>query len=323
MRYHGTYGMQQSKIVLIFVFAALISGSIIYYQYRFYRTPVAPTSSANVTDQIISGGPPMNGIPAIDEPNFESVVAADQYLDDNGSGIIVERAGRYRFYPFQILVWHMIVNETFSGDPLLITYDPLSESAGVFERKIGAETVSFSVSGKLYNSNILLNDSLGETYWSQLLGQAVVGQRTGEKLVRVPFVLTRWKEFKRKYPLGQVLSRETGAIRDYTQNPYAEYQSSYATWFAVDRHDDRLDVKTIVSGYDAGAQQKAYPQERVREIGEIKDEVGGQEIVMRWDPNLETVVGYTSVDDQPIIMQPSYWFVWAAMHPHTLLYPTP
>ncbi len=312
--------MNKYKSILILIAVILVAVGIVSFQYRFYRTPVALTTTPSIEDQIVSGGPPMSGIPAIEDPQFESVSAADQYLDDHGSGLFVERLGRVRFYPFQLLVWHLIVNETFSGSPLLVTYDPLSETAHVFERIIGDQTITFSVSGKLYNSNMLMSDSLGDSLWSQALGQAIVGEKRGENLKRVESQITTWKQFKRLYPNGQVLSRETGFTRDYTHNPYASYHSSHAVWFPVSHHDDRLDVKTLVFGYENGSAQKAYPKEVVREKGTIEDEVGGKRIVIYWDPEFETVRGYTAIDEHEIIMQPSYWFSWAAMHPQTFLY---
>lgn len=310
--------MAKSKSIVILVGLLLAVVGIFYYQYCFYRTPVAVTTP-DIEEQIISGGPPLNGIPAINESKFESVFAADQYLDDNGAGIVVEQGGRHRFYPFQILVWHMIVNDVFNGKPLLITYDPLSESTVVFDRTIDETPLTFEVSGKLYNSNLLIADSKSGSLWSQLTGQAVLGEKIEQKLSTIPSFITGWENFKQNYPNGQVLSRYTGAVRDYTQNPYAEYQTSYATWFPVSHHDDRLDAKAVVFGYDAGIVQKAYPKELVREKGEIKDDIGGKQIVVYWDSELETVRGYTSIDEQSIVLTPSYWFVWAAMFPETIL----
>lgn len=315
--------MPKSKSIFILVGVLVIAAGIIHYQYRFYRTPAAINASTNAVDHIVSGGATMDGLPAINEPAFESVAAADQYLDDNGSGVMIERGGRYRFYPFQILVWHMIVNDVFGGDAMAITYDPLSEVVSVFERTLSNEVGVFTVSGKLYNSNLLMHEAISDSLWSQALGQPIVEEKTDVKLVRVPSLTTTWKQFKRVHPNSQVLSRQTGAVRDYTQNPYAQYQSSHATWFPVSHHDDRLNTKEMVFGYDGGDAQKAYTKDVVREKGTITDEVGGEQIVVYWDADYETVRGLTLIDEQPIIMTPSYWFVWAAMYPKTAVFLTP
>ena len=73
-------------------------------------------------NKIVSGGPPKDGIPSIDNPNFVSLQEADQWIQDNELVIAIIYKGMKRVYPLQILVWHEIVNDTIAGDPLLITY---------------------------------------------------------------------------------------------------------------------------------------------------------------------------------------------------------
>jgi hypothetical protein len=72
--------------------------------------------------KIMGGGPPKDGIPAIDNPKFVSVAEADEWIEDNELVIAIIHKELKRVYPLQIMVWHEIVNETIGGDPLLITY---------------------------------------------------------------------------------------------------------------------------------------------------------------------------------------------------------
>jgi len=73
-------------------------------------------------NKIVSGGPPKDGIPSIDNPNFVSLQEADQWIQDNELVIAIIYKGMKRVYPLQILVWHEIVNDTIAGDPILVTY---------------------------------------------------------------------------------------------------------------------------------------------------------------------------------------------------------
>jgi hypothetical protein len=75
-------------------------------------------------DSIVGGGPPKDGIPSIDKPKFISVSEASKWLPDNEPGIAFEIDNINRFYPFQILVWHEIVNDTINGKRVLVTYCP-------------------------------------------------------------------------------------------------------------------------------------------------------------------------------------------------------
>jgi hypothetical protein len=73
-------------------------------------------------EKIVGGGPPKDGIPSIDNPQFVSVAEADQWIQDNELVLAIIYKGVKRVYPLQIMVWHEIVNDTIAGDPLLITY---------------------------------------------------------------------------------------------------------------------------------------------------------------------------------------------------------
>ena len=73
-------------------------------------------------DDIQTGGPPKDGIPAIDDPQFESVPDADAWLADLEAVQVVALNGDARAYPVQIMVWHELVNDTVGGEPVVITF---------------------------------------------------------------------------------------------------------------------------------------------------------------------------------------------------------
>ena len=72
--------------------------------------------------EIRTGGPPKDGIPAIDEPQFETVAAADAWLDDREPVQVVNINGDARAYPVQVMVWHELVNDTVGGEAVVITF---------------------------------------------------------------------------------------------------------------------------------------------------------------------------------------------------------
>ena len=73
-------------------------------------------------DEIQTGGPPKDGIPSIDEPTFESVTKADEWLEDREAVQVVDLNGDVRAYPVQVMVWHELVNDTVGGEPVVITF---------------------------------------------------------------------------------------------------------------------------------------------------------------------------------------------------------
>ncbi len=370
--------MDRTKTTLILLMIAVVASAVVYRQFTFYRaTNVTPSDALTPGEEILetdgvrhsiplnkimSGGPPKDGIPSIDDPSFESVAVADQYLDDNGFGLAVEVNGRYRFYPYQILVWHEIVNDTLSGKDLLVTYCPLCFTGIVFDREVNGEAVEFGTSGKLYNSNLLMYDRKSDSLWSQAIGEAVVGELTGAELKVHPSLTIAWKEFKAKANSGyfkntDVLSRDTGASRDYTRDPYGDYYTDNTVMFPLSNEDGRLGSKEIVFGYDAGDAQKAWSLEELRGLS-LNDSVGDTPVWIVYDEDLETLRGYFRTVDGKVLnmevadywhedkesgsawgfdgkaingtyegtqlevvpLENHFWFSWAASHPNTDVY---
>jgi hypothetical protein len=70
--------------------------------------------------------------------------------------LAVAIGGRARAYPLQILVWHVIVNDTLGGVPIAVTYCPLCNSAIVFDRLAAGRTLTFGTTGDLRNSDLVM-----------------------------------------------------------------------------------------------------------------------------------------------------------------------
>ncbi|MFQ6119316.1 MAG: DUF3179 domain-containing protein, partial [Methanosarcinales archaeon] len=171
-------------------------------------------------EKIVSGGPPKDGIPSIDNPKYVTVEEADKWIQDNELVLAIIYKDVKRVYPLQIMVWHEIVNDVIAGDPILITYCPLCGSGIAYERTINGEEVEFGTSGKLYNSNLVMYDRKTNSYWSQIDGLAIVGELTGTKLTAVSIDTVVWRDWKKAHPDSEVLSQDTGFIRPYGRDPY-------------------------------------------------------------------------------------------------------
>lgn len=272
---------------------------------------------------IISAGVNPDGIPALDAPSFDFVATADHYLSDDGKGISVTIDGETRFYAYRILVWHEVVNDTLAGVPIMVTYDPLSGSALVYDRRMNDQTLTFGVSGQLWNSNLLLFDRETNSLWSQLRGIAIRGEQTEAELIRLPSQITDWKAWKTRYPYGVALSRDTGFVRDYTRNPYLGYDENATVMFPVSKRDDRLHPKELVYGYvGPEGETKAYPQEYLLEFGNVTDEVNGRKVTFKQEKNGDVTLLGESLSGESVEMLPVsvYWFAWVASYPETDLY---
>jgi hypothetical protein len=236
--------------------------------------------------EIRSGGPPKDGIPSIDTPQFTGSDTWNE-LGFNGDNLVIgiEVNGVRRAYPFQILAWHEIVNDVIDGKPVLITYCPLCGTGIAFEREIDGEPVQFGVSGQLYNSDLLMYDRKSDSLWSQITGTAVVGPLTGSVLPLYPSEIMTWDDWRRTYPDSEVLTTDTGSIRNYNVDPYSGYYSDGSLWFPVAGMDARLPVKERVTGVEVnGPVYGAYPDSAIIEHGPVNDVVGDTPLLVVADP---------------------------------------
>lgn len=175
--------------------------------------------------EIMSGGPPKDGIPAIDNPKF--IKARDETrIAGNEPVITVALEGeRARAYPIRYLTWHEIVNDRIGDRPVTVTFCPLCNSGITFDGRTEHGELTFGVSGKLRNSDMVMYDRQTESWWQQAIGEAIVGALTETQLRTLPTWMESWDQFLAAHPDGLVMA-EPAFLRQYGANPYVGYDSS-------------------------------------------------------------------------------------------------
>jgi hypothetical protein len=143
--------------------------------------------------EIVSGGPPKDGIPAIDRPRFVGARAAGRWLDDSEPVMVVEHEGTAKAYPLSILIWHEIVNDRIAGLPVSVTFCPLCNTALVFDRRLDGRVLDFGTTGRLRHSDLVMYDRQTETWWQQATGEGIVGELVGKKLTWIPSNTLSWE----------------------------------------------------------------------------------------------------------------------------------
>lgn len=226
--------------------------------------------------EILSGGPPKDGILAIDGPKFVAV-QSETRLEDREPVITVEIDGNApRAYPLRYLTWHEIVNDEVAGVPIAVTFCPLCNSGIVFDRRLDGEVLSFGVSGKLRNSDMVMYDRQTESWWQQALGEGIVGVHTGEFLAVLPSWVESWAQFSVRNPDGLVMDQPK-LSRSYGMNPYVNYDSSKRP-FLYDGELPPHGIAPLARVVRVG--DKAWPLTRLSDLGEVS-EAG---VTLSWVP---------------------------------------
>lgn len=237
-----------------------------FWQYEWPKTNFEKTNVESWSE-ILSGGPPRDGIPALSDPQF--IRAADETkIEDREPVVAVEIDGETpRAYPLRYLTWHEIVNDEVGGVPFAVTYCPLCNSAPTFDRRVNGQVLTFGVTGKLRWSNLIMYDRETESWWQQAVGEGIVGEFTGAELTPLPSWMESWSEYKERNPEGLVMS-EPAFPRTYGRNPYVSYDSSSRPFLfngEMPPHDIPPLARVV------RVEDRAWPVSRLAEEGEITE----------------------------------------------------
>lgn len=257
---------------LIHALAALILTSGLaqadpnFWKHEWKKTDFSKSNVGSWTE-ILSGGPPKDGIPAIREPKFRKVSTETRIKDTEPVMTVEIGNAKPRAYPIRYLTWHEIVNDTVGGVPIAVTFCPLCNSGITFDRRTKHGTLSFGVSGKLRNSDMVMFDRETESWWQQAIGEAIVGDLTGTKLKMLPGWMESWGQFKARNPDGLVMDQPAFS-RSYGRNPYQGYDSS-ARPFLYSGEMPPHGIHPLERVVRVGS--KAWPLKRIRKAGGINE----------------------------------------------------
>ncbi|MEL7344798.1 MAG: DUF3179 domain-containing protein [Pseudomonadota bacterium] len=232
--------------------------------------PDTDFENTTITDwtEILSGGPPKDGIPALDGADF--LKAGDETrIGEREPVIAVEIDGAEpRAYPIRYLTWHEIVNDEINGVPVAVTFCPLCNSGITFDRRVDGQVLSFGVSGLLRNSDMVMYDRETQSWWQQAIGTGIVGQMAAVELTQLPTWMESWAEFKARNPDGLVMDQPQGFSRPYGNNPYTNYDTS-RTPFLYNGEMPPHGVPALMRVVRVG--DTAWTFERLRQEGTISE----------------------------------------------------
>jgi hypothetical protein len=247
-------------------------------------------------EEITRGGPPKDGIPPIDAPQFISTAEAARWLSAKEPVIAFEHGGEARAYPLQILIYHEIINDRVSGTPVTITFCPLCYSAIVFDRRVHGTTLDFGTTGRVRKSDLIMYDRQSESWWQQFTGTGIIGKYTGVTLVRLPSMITSFEAFRTAWPGGRVLSKATGSSRPYGNNPYHRYDDISATPFLFNEPlDPRLPPMERVLALQIKDQQRIYPFSVLHDQAVINDQLNGTAVTVFSKADILSAVDATTI----------------------------
>lgn len=265
---------QMLAAILLIAMANNASANPDFWKHEWPETDFSKTSVTNWVE-ILSGGPPKDGIPALNDPQFIHAIQETRIGGIEPVIVVRIKGGEPRAYPLRYLTWHEIVNDTVGGIPVAVTFCPLCNSALTFDRRVAGRTLTFGVSGKLRNSDMVMFDRETQSWWQQAIGTAIVGDMLGRELKLLPSYMQGWAQFKEQHPDGLVMA-EPAHNRQYGRNPYENYDSSKRP-FLYSGELPPHGIESLSRVVRVG--DRAWPMQRLRKAGVIRE--AGVEISWR------------------------------------------
>ena len=273
-----------SSILAFFLFlttlqATELSGTAFFSSIEWPKTDF---SKRNISfEEILSGGPPKDGIPAIDDPVFIKNYQAKKWLNPFEPVISVEIDNIAKAYPLQILMFHEIVNDVISNHAISVTFCPLCNTSIVFSREVNGKRLDFGTTGRLRNSDLIMYDRQTESWWQQFTGEAMIGFYTGMELTELNSQIISFENYQKHYPNGLVLSRNTGFKRQYGNNPYLGYDHIDNVPFLMKGPiDGRLPPMERVLSVSISNNNKLYPFSALAQLKILHDEISNSLLVI-------------------------------------------
>jgi uncharacterized protein DUF3179 len=312
----------------IFLAAGYISSSATPALWRIEGWTKTDFNKTSVDfSEILSGGPPKDGIPSIDNPKFVPVSDVSG-LTDTEPVISLEINGDARAYPFQILMWHEIVNDVIAGTPIVVTYCPLCNSAVVFDRRFDGKVLEFGTTGKLRKSNLIMYDRQTETWWQQFVGAGIVGKYMGKKLKTYPARIEAFGKFKTRHAKGKVLVPNDDSMRMYGRNPYTGYDSASTPFLYRGDMPKGINPMARVIAFKVDGKPQAVSMELLRkkskmEFGDVviswqkgqNSALDTSEIAKGRDVGNVVVQRKSASGAEDILYDVTFAFVFYAFHP--------
>ncbi len=133
----------------------------------------------------------------------------------------------------------------------------------MYAREVEGQTLTFAVSGLLWQSSLIMRDKETGSLWSHILGECKQGPLQGKTLVQLPSVMTTWQAWREQHPDGTVMAIPRTA-NEYRREFY--------------RRRDQF-----VLGIASGEKPKAWGFDLLTKQPVLADELEGLPVVVFFD----------------------------------------
>lgn len=230
-----------------------------------------------------------------EEPKQLSFLDQDSFEENDSTLVVaIENGGEAKAYPIRYIVYHHQVRDTLGGDPVMVTYCSVCRTGRVFSPFIDGKAERFRLVG-MDHFNAMFEDSETGSWWQQATGQAVTGELKGKKLEEIESIQLTAGAFFKAYPDGKIMAADPNFLSKYDSLGKFEKGKSESKLTGTDPFS--WNEKSWVVGVDMENGAKAYDWNQLKESESIRDQVGGQDILLLLNRDTQSFVVFEIPSD--------------------------
>lgn len=142
-------------------------------------------------------------MPATRPLNFSSVSAAS--LPNDTELLVLSIAERTRAYPVRAVLQREVMNDLFTGLPVVVLYCQSCQVGMAYDPRIDERALTFEPAGVRDDAEVMRDVETGSV-WTQLSGSALAGEWEGRTLEMYALETMTFGDYARRFPQGEVLA---------------------------------------------------------------------------------------------------------------------
>jgi len=173
-----------------------------------------------------------------------------------------------------------VINDTYG----LFFYDPDGGYVSAFKKDYGYEFYG-------WRAGVMVVRGKDGTLWSALTGRGLDGPKKGQRLERLPSLVTDWGYWLMLHPESTAYD-----LFDGRKYPVAELpgQLTEEAKSNMGKVDERLKPQNVVLGVEVGDAAKAYPLDAIAERACFADELSGEPLAVFWYGPTRSAIAFSS-----------------------------
>ncbi len=180
-----------------------------------------------------------------------------------------------------------VINDSYG----LFFYDPDGGYVAAYQKDYGYKFYG-------WRNGVMVVQGPDKTLWSALTGIAFDGPKKGQRMKRIPNMVTDWQHWLMLHPESTAYNLFDGKRYPLAALPM---EMSKEAKESMGELDGRLKPTTMVLGVEVGAETKAYPLDGAGERACFVDIVNGSSIAVFWYRPTQTAVAFNSkLDDRQL-----------------------